>query len=665
MSTQQEMQSAWKAMSKDEQDGFIAGLSDADANKLSDSLMSKQSVTAQRAGELGTGVNQGIASLLGLPVDTGQNLINLAKAGFGTAATAAGRPDLAPDINTQEEPFLGSRYIGRKMSDIGLMPNQSPDDLTGRTLQTVGQYVGGSSIPVAGMSKGLRDVATGTASALASGLGASVARENFPNNPTAELIGAFAAPAIGYGVAAGTRGTLRGGEKSRAGMTENIEAFERAGAFPTSGQAATSGLAHPAESLLGRSPGSIRVISREAQKTQENLGATAQSIAALKSANLEPAQTGKSIQSGAESFVKRFKEGWQKYDDNLSRHFSEGEKINATNTKNAALELNKIIKGAENLSSELTTAKASGISSNLLKDIGENGTLPYQAVREIRSVIGAKIADSGLTPDVSKGQWKALYGALSEDLKTAARDKGGKAITDLNRSNKYYSSGIDRIDNLLSRYGKTNTPEQAYTYAIQGSAQGATKLHALRKALSKDQWNDVVSTTTNNLGKALPGKQNEFGDVFSSERYLTNYMTLHPRSKDALFGTGAYRSSLDNLAKVSSRIRESGSIYANPSGTGLASGTIGASGVAIGATLSGNLAVPAGILGWMATNNVAARALATNQTFIKWLSGTTRIKPEAMPAHMARLNVIIQNEKDNESKKAMNELSSSLMQQEQ
>ena len=619
----------------------------------------------QRLGELGTGINQGIASLLGLPIDTGQNLINLAKAGYGTVATAVGRPDLAPDINTQKEPFLGSRYIGRRMSDIGLMPNQRPEDLTGRTLQTVGQYFGGSAIPVVGTAKGLRDVAVGGASALASGLGASVARENFPDNPAAEVIGAFAAPAVGYGVAAGARGIVRGGEKSRAGMAENIQAFERAGAQPTAGQAATSGMAHPAESLLGRSPGSIRVISREAQKTQENLGATAQSIAALKSTNIEPSQAGKSIQSGAENFVKRFKEGWKKYDDNLSRHFSDGEEISAANTKNAALELNKVIKGAENLSSELTTAKASGISSNLLKDIGEKGTLPYQAIREIRSVVGAKIADAGLTPDVSKGQWKSLYSALSEDLKSAAIEKGGKAITDLNRSNKYYSSGIDRIDNLLSRYGKTNTPEQAYTYAIQGSPQGATKLHALRKALSKVQWNDVVATTTNNLGKSLPGKQNELGDVFSSERYLTNYMTLHPRAKDALFGTGSYRSDLDNLARVASRIRESGSIYANPSGTGLASGTIGASGVAIGAALSGNLAVPAGILGWMATNNLAARALATNPIFVKWLSGTTRIKPEAMPAHIARLNMIIQNEKDNESKKAMNELRSALMQQEQ
>ena len=42
------------------------------------------------------GINRGIAGLLGLPVDTAENLVNLGIAGVGTAATAAGRPDLAP-----------------------------------------------------------------------------------------------------------------------------------------------------------------------------------------------------------------------------------------------------------------------------------------------------------------------------------------------------------------------------------------------------------------------------------------------------------------------------------------------------------------------------------------------------------------------------------------
>src|SRR5689334_8241645 len=44
------------------------------------------------------GVNRGIAGLVGLPVDTAENLVNLGIAGIGSAATAFGRPDLAPDL---------------------------------------------------------------------------------------------------------------------------------------------------------------------------------------------------------------------------------------------------------------------------------------------------------------------------------------------------------------------------------------------------------------------------------------------------------------------------------------------------------------------------------------------------------------------------------------
>lgn len=625
------------------------------AMKRIESMSGQSSAIGQRAGELGTGINQGIASIVGLPVDTVQNIINLAKAGYGTAVTAAGRPDLAPDIG-DEEPLMGSKYIGNRLANAGMMPNPSPEDLVGRTLQTTGRYLGASAIPIASQARGMTDIAKGLGSAAMSGLGGSAARETFPDSPTAEIIGSLAAPMIAIGATSGIRAGLRGGEESRRAMAENIEAFNRAGAQATVGQAAAGGIAHPAESLLGRSPGSIRVVSRAAQRTQEELGKTAQKIATQRSTSIEPSQAGKSIQSGIENFVSKFKSGWSRYNDNVSKHFSPEENIPVAKTKIAAEELSKIIKGAENISGELTTSKVSAISSNLLKDIGDSGTLPYQAIRELRTVIGSKIAESGLTPDVSKGQWKSLYSALSEDLKTAAADKGGAALTALNRSNKYYSSGIERIDNLLSRYNKTNTPEQAYSYAIQGSAQGATKLHALRKSLSKDQFADVVATTVNNLGKATPGKQNELGDVFSSERFLTNYMAMHPRARDALFGTGAYRSSLDNIAKVSSLIRESGSIYANPSGTGLASGTIGASGVAVGAALSGNIAVPAGILGWMGANNMAARVLVNNPRFVRWLSGTTKIKTENFPAYAARLNTIMQSEKDKEVKAAMNEL---------
>ncbi len=74
-------------------------------------------------------VNAGLAnfgaSLLGLPMDTVQNVLNLGKAGFGTAATALGRPDLAPEL-TQGIPG-GSDFVRQQLRNTGL-PGLSPDN---------------------------------------------------------------------------------------------------------------------------------------------------------------------------------------------------------------------------------------------------------------------------------------------------------------------------------------------------------------------------------------------------------------------------------------------------------------------------------------------------------------------------------------------------------
>src|SRR6185369_10772691 len=45
-----------------------------------------------------SGMNRGIAGLAGLPMDTVENVYNLVKAGIGTAAGAAGRTDMMPEL---------------------------------------------------------------------------------------------------------------------------------------------------------------------------------------------------------------------------------------------------------------------------------------------------------------------------------------------------------------------------------------------------------------------------------------------------------------------------------------------------------------------------------------------------------------------------------------
>lgn len=77
------------------------------------------------------------ASVVGLPVDTVQNVMNLGRAAVGTAATAAGRPDLAPDL--QQGAVGGSEWLKAKLRQSGL-PGLSPDNPSPDSKMGTAQY---------------------------------------------------------------------------------------------------------------------------------------------------------------------------------------------------------------------------------------------------------------------------------------------------------------------------------------------------------------------------------------------------------------------------------------------------------------------------------------------------------------------------------------------
>ena len=77
------------------------------------------------------------ASTLGAPVDIIQGVINAPKMAFGAAATALGRPDLAPEVSG--DAFGGSQSIRRGLRSTG-MPGLSPDNPTPNSGMGTTQY---------------------------------------------------------------------------------------------------------------------------------------------------------------------------------------------------------------------------------------------------------------------------------------------------------------------------------------------------------------------------------------------------------------------------------------------------------------------------------------------------------------------------------------------
>lgn len=139
-----------------------------------------------------SGVNEGIANVLGLPVDATQGLLRLGAAGIN-AATGS-------DIQLPIDAIGGSQSIKAAMAPA-IRPESA--DSGNQMIRRVGEEVGAALVPgmgvVAKAAAPLRSAAAQGAVALGSGGAAAVAQQVAPDNPMAEL----AAQILGGGVVAG------------------------------------------------------------------------------------------------------------------------------------------------------------------------------------------------------------------------------------------------------------------------------------------------------------------------------------------------------------------------------------------------------------------------------------------------------------------------------
>jgi hypothetical protein len=128
-------------------------------------------------------VVEGLAGVPDMFLNAPANLWNLGKAGFGTAAIAAGRPDLAPDLTpTPNLINRGARAVGLTKAENE--PQTSKERLFAAALR------GGSGMLLAPGSVG-PNVVTGALSGLA---GEGV--EQATGSPTAGLVASLATPAV-------------------------------------------------------------------------------------------------------------------------------------------------------------------------------------------------------------------------------------------------------------------------------------------------------------------------------------------------------------------------------------------------------------------------------------------------------------------------------------
>lgn len=187
--------------------------------------------------------------------------------------------------------------------------------------------------------------------------------------------------------------------------------------------------------------------------------------------------------------------------------------------------------------------------------VNGGGELSFQDLRDMRTSVRMAQKDPALASTIPSGMLQRMEGALTTDINSNAERIGGKALANrLQTADRMYAQGMQNInDNLQAFMGKSNNRagEDAYQQIVQTAGSGAradaVKLTALKSSLKPEEWNDVAATIFDRLGKPTAGAVDQ---AFSPNTFSTNFNKLSPAGKTALFGSGALRTQIDNLASV-------------------------------------------------------------------------------------------------------------------
>jgi hypothetical protein len=575
----------------------------------------------------------GIVDLLTSPLRAGAQMATGQRAGTMTdlASRGADKMGLPRPVNSQE----------RVMSDIGRAVSGGAVTMGGGAamagLPGMAGHVGTtlSAQPLLQTLSGITGAASsGTVRENGGGQGAQIA---------AGIVGGLAPSGlIGTGQAA-VRGALRGGEAGRKALGNSIDDFTRAGSTPTIGQGADNLRSRFSEAVLRNAPGSSGVVRNRLEQQAEEMGAGVERIAGKLSTAQGAERGGKAIIqgiTGPSGFMSRFKTESSKLYDEVEKRLPPGTHVQPQATQRVLADLTTPIQGATNTSGLLMSPKVAQIAKAFGDDIAANGgSMPYEAMKRLRTQLGEMIGDSALSPDTPTRQLRKLYGSMSDDMAAAAVATGDpKAIQAAQRANAYYRAGSNRIDDIERVVDKNGGAEKVYQAFFANSKEGGTTIRKVMSSLDGQSQRDLAATTLRRLGKANPSAQNEVGDAFSAETYLTNWSRMAPEAKRALFDRfgPSFSKDLDSIAAATAKVRKANQTLPNPSGSAVVAGQTTAFGGLGYALLSGNPTTAGGIAAALTGTHLSARAM-TSPGFVKWLARTTQLPAGAIPAQLSIL----------------------------
>lgn len=609
--------------------------------------------------------------------------------GIGTRGLVQGLTDLpamitdnlvAKPVNAALDAVRGQGN-GPRLQMLGEAANNLMTQAGLPTAETKGERIvqdinrgGASALTGIATGAGLANAATGAAQAVgktlsaapltqvasgATGQGAAGLTREGGGGEGAQLVanvaGSLAPSVLPFAGQAAVRGALRGGEAGRQRVAENIKTFEEAaGTTPTLGQATQSRTLQAAETGLSNVIGGSGLMARRAEAQSKALEDSVQRLSAELAPNATGWGAGEAITKGVNAFKDSVKTTQKQLYGKLDEYIPADTPVSVSRTQEALKALNEGIEGAPNLSQFFRNAKIGNIERAMLKDVEgatlaniapgmsstgvapTAGQLPYQAIQKLRTLVGQEISENSLTSDVPRSKWRALYAALSDDLGTAAEAAGPQAQQAWSRANQYTRGSMQRLDQLESIVNR-EAPERIFKAATSGLSDGGTQIHRLMKSMPLENRREVAAAVLQRLGRAKNGQQNEMGDAFSSETFLTNLAAMSGPARMALFANSGFpglRQKIETMGKMAANRREGSQVFANPSGTARQAGLVGFYATLGTAIATGNLplvaklaAIPAG--------SAAAASFMTNPNRVRKLGERVVMSDALAPATLA------------------------------
>lgn len=531
----------------------------------------------------------GIGAIPGAVAGAGAvGLVDLGLSMYNPIAEMTGLPK-APTIN---------ELVGKTLTKMGLPESKGTvgrmvEGIAGATggaasmakaaTQKAGQMAPGAAQEVMkqfGQGPGMQTVSAGTASV------AGQAAAELTDNPLVQAGAAFAGGMI-PGMAAKAPGAVVRGSSSEAQIQQRVNEARTAGIKPDLAYAAPSVLSK----MAGKAVAGTETMAAHRASVQKTIEKEVTKVANSIGDATNPNMAGKLLEKalGPEGFLQRAKAGesalWEKWWGTATKPDKSEMKVDSTLAYLKGSQQG--VEGFDALSELVKDKKLAQVLQHFESDMAavagkpaktvETGTLdrfgrpvtriiepategrparaavPYETMKELRTLIGEKLDPSNMSPDVSRKALKGLYASLTRDIEAHAKSLGPQAEKEFNRANRYSNALHDRIDTYLQEtQGKK--PYQVWRYATspESVADGGHQFLTLNRSLSPGARETFHATFIKQMGRNAQGE-------FDPKLFADKYKTLSPGVKSALL-PGEKKAAVERLSKVIDNMHKSGSL---------------------------------------------------------------------------------------------------------